>query len=62
MSEFTEHEKNQHESEQPEEIKGIPFGVAGANFLCNLLQYALFLGFTMIILMIIRIFMPTMLP
>jgi hypothetical protein len=36
----------------------VPFGLLGASFLCNLLQYAVFLGLTMVVLIIIRVFMP----
>jgi hypothetical protein len=40
------------------ESKPMPFGMIGITFLCNLMQYAVFLGFTMLALMLIRIFGP----
>ena len=54
---------NETPDEAPDETPmDVPFGLTGATFLCNALQYAVFLGLTMIILMFIRIFTPTMLP
>lgn len=44
-----------NESEEP---KPMPFGVLGIAFICALTQYAAFLGFTMIILMLIHYFGP----
>jgi hypothetical protein len=46
------------ETEEVEEVQPIPFGVFGITFLVNLLQYAVFLGLSMIVLMLIRIFGP----
>jgi hypothetical protein len=41
-----------------EEPLPMPFGVLGISFLSTLTSYAVYLGVTMLILMIIRIFMP----
>jgi hypothetical protein len=46
------------EVEEAEEVQPIPFGVFGVTFLVNLLQYAVFLGLSMLVLMLIRIFGP----
>jgi hypothetical protein len=46
------------EVEETEEMKPMPFGFLGISFLCHLTQYAVYLGLTMILLMIIRIFGP----
>ena len=42
--------------DESEELMPMPFGVLGIAFLCALTQYAVFLGLTMIILMIIHYF------
>jgi len=43
-------------ADEPGEDRGpIPFGESGAAFLRNLLQHAVFLGFVMVILMLMRI-------
>ena len=48
--------------EQPadpvEADKPMPFGVLGISFLCSLLQYAAFVGFSMLVLMLIQMFAP----
>ena len=46
------------EEVEDEEVKGVPFGAIGATILTNILQYSLLLGISMVILIIIRIFMP----
>jgi hypothetical protein len=48
--------------QENEESMDVPFGLLGANFLTNVLQYAVFLGLTMLVLIILRIFMPQMMP
>jgi hypothetical protein len=55
------HEKNTSDntdSNESAQDKPMPFGMFGITFLCNLMQYATFLGFTMLVLMLIRIFGP----
>lgn len=49
-------EPSEEYTEDVEERKEIPFGVEGAAFLRNLTQHAVFLGFTALLLMIVRIF------
>lgn len=46
------------EDVEAEEVKGIPFGTTGATILTNILQYSLLIGLSMVILIIMRIFMP----
>jgi hypothetical protein len=46
------------EDQEGEEMKSMPFGLMGINFLCNLTQYAAYLGITVLIIAIIRIFGP----
>lgn len=46
------------EAGEAEETKGIPFGFLGGTFLLNVLQYTLFLGLTMLLLIIIRLLAP----
>jgi hypothetical protein len=53
-----EAEAGNMDGEASEEEMEVPFGLTGANFLCNVLQYAVFLGLTMVVLVIIRVFMP----
>ena len=48
---------NEDGAEEEKEMD-VPFGLLGASFLTNVLQYAVFLGVTMIVLIIIRVFMP----
>jgi hypothetical protein len=48
----------QAEQEAQEEPMGVPFGWFGITLLLNILQYTVFLGLTMVILIIIRVFMP----
>ena len=50
----------QHEGKnESNESLPMPFGIMGAAFLCNVLQYAVLLGLSMIILMLIRILGPS---
>jgi hypothetical protein len=49
---------NSGEVEEGEEMKPMPFGILGISFLSSLTQYAVYLGLTMLILMLIRIFGP----
>jgi hypothetical protein len=51
-------EEEVEKNEEVEEVQPVPFGVFGITFLINLLQYAVFLGFSMLVLMLIRIFGP----
>lgn len=46
------------EDVETEQEKGIPFGAVGATVLTNVLQYALLVGLSMVILIIMRLFMP----
>jgi hypothetical protein len=48
----------QEEKQKVEEQKPMPFGTLGIHFLCNVTQYAVFLGLTVLIIAIIQIFMP----
>lgn len=57
-----ENYENGQEAAQEDKILDVPFGLTGAGFLCNVLQYAVFLGLTMVVLIIIRVFMPLMMP
>jgi hypothetical protein len=59
---MTGDERRQEAAQEEDKILDVPFGLAGAGFLCNVLQYALFLGLTMVVLIIIRVFMPLMMP
>jgi hypothetical protein len=49
---------NDESSNRPEEPKPMPFGLLGISFLLNLTQYAVLVGLTMLLLMLIRIFAP----
>jgi hypothetical protein len=46
-------EDNKDKTEEP---MPVPFGMMGVAFLCNILQYAVFLGLTMVVLMLIHYF------
>jgi hypothetical protein len=46
------------DKDNTEEPMPVPFGLMGVAFLCNVLQYAVFLGLTMVVLMLIHYFGP----
>ncbi len=48
---------------EPEESPlGVPFGWFGITLLLNILQYTVLLGLTMVVLIILRMFMPANMP
>ena len=50
--------KTGEETKEAEEMMEMPFGILGISILCNITQYAAFLGFTVLIIMLITIFRP----
>ena len=51
-------EAGQEEQSREETPLGVPFGWFGITLLLNILQYTVLLGLTMVVLIIIRVFMP----
>lgn len=50
--------ENEEGADDAEEMMEMPFGILGITLLCNITQYAAFLGFTVLIIMLITLFGP----